>query len=120
MRFARTFKPHVEIDRLTASAVIAMVTLSVISVLPTVMMDQLPFPASLSLGVAVVLVLRFDRRFAAYYALTASIVALVKIGDLVSIEPGIGAIVFTAMVFLSLLAAMSFNPHEVRMESGHD
>lgn len=77
MRFARTFKPHVEIDRLTASAVIAMVTLSVISVLPTVMMDQLPFPASLSLGVAVVLVLRFDRRFAAYYALTASIVALV-------------------------------------------
>lgn len=77
MRFARTFKPHVEIDRLTASAVIAMVTLGVISVLPTVMMDHLPFPASLSLGVAVVLVLRFDRRFAAYYALTASIVALV-------------------------------------------
>lgn len=52
--------------------------------------------------------------------LVASIVALVKIGDLVSIEPGIGAIVFTVMVFLSLLAAMSFDPHEVRMESGHD
>ena len=52
--------------------------------------------------------------------LVASIVALVKIGDLVSIEPGIGAIVFTAMVFLSLLAAMSFDPHEVRMELSHD
>ncbi|MHC4246867.1 MAG: paraquat-inducible protein A [Planctomycetota bacterium] len=52
--------------------------------------------------------------------LVASIVALVKIGDLVSIEPGIGAVVFTAMVFLSLLAAMSFDPHEVRMESVHD
>ena len=52
--------------------------------------------------------------------LVASIVAMVKIGDLVSIEPGIGAIVFTAMVFLSLLAAMSFDPHEVRMEPSHD
>lgn len=52
--------------------------------------------------------------------LVASIVALVKIGDLVSIEPGIGAVIFTAMVFLSLLAAMSFDPHKVRMESGHD
>ena len=52
--------------------------------------------------------------------LVASIVALVKIGDLVSIEPGTGAFVFTTMVFLSLLAAMSFDPHEVRMESDHD
>jgi len=52
--------------------------------------------------------------------LVASIVALVKIGDLVSIEAGPGAVVFTTMVFLSLLAALCFDPHEVRMESSHD
>ncbi len=76
MRFARTFDPDVETVRLTASAVIAMVTLSVISALPTIMTDHLPFPASLSLGVAVILVLRFDRRFAAYYVIVGTIVAL--------------------------------------------
>jgi paraquat-inducible protein A len=48
--------------------------------------------------------------------LVAAIVAMIKIGDLVSIEPGTGALVFASMVTLSLLASMSFDPRLVRME----
>lgn len=76
MRIARTLKPHIEFDRLTTTALIAMITLNAVSILPTFMTDHVPFPASLSLGVALVLVLRFDRRFAAYYAIVATVFAL--------------------------------------------
>jgi paraquat-inducible protein A len=48
--------------------------------------------------------------------LVAALVAMIKIGDLVSIEPGTGALVFAGMVMLSLLASMSFDPRLVRME----
>ena len=48
--------------------------------------------------------------------LVAAVVAMVKIGDLVSIEPGAGAFIFAGMVALSLLASMSFDPRLVRVE----
>ena len=73
MRIARTFKSHAEFDRFTASALLAMIALNAISIPSAFMMDQPPFPASLSLGVALILVLRFDRRFAAYYAMVATL-----------------------------------------------
>ena len=43
--------------------------------------------------------------------LVALLVAFVKLGDLVAIEPGKGALAFAAMVLLSLLASLAFNPH---------
>lgn len=40
----------------------------------------------------------------------ALLAALVHVGALARIEPGVGAIAFTAVVILSMLAAMSFDP----------
>ena len=48
--------------------------------------------------------------------LVAAVVAMIKIGDLVSIEPGAGALIFAGVVVLSLLASMSFDPRLVRVE----
>ncbi len=42
--------------------------------------------------------------------LVALLVAMVKLGDLVSVRPGPGLAAFTAMVLLSLIAGMSFDP----------
>jgi paraquat-inducible protein A len=36
--------------------------------------------------------------------------ALVKIGNIATIEPGVGAIAFTSVVILTMFAAMSFDP----------
>jgi paraquat-inducible protein A len=43
--------------------------------------------------------------------LVAVVVAAVKLGDLVTVTPGPGVIVFGLVVVLSLLASMSFDPH---------
>ena len=43
--------------------------------------------------------------------LVAVFLAYVKLGDLLAISPGPGVAAFSAMVFLSLLAGMTFNPH---------
>lgn len=43
--------------------------------------------------------------------LVAALVAAVKLGDLVEITPGPGAVAFAAVVVLSLLASASFSPH---------
>ncbi len=43
--------------------------------------------------------------------LVAVLVAVLKLGDLVRVTPGPGAAAFTLMVVLSLIAAMSFDPH---------
>ena len=40
----------------------------------------------------------------------ALLVALVQVGNLAAIEPGIGAIAFASVVILTMLAAMSFDP----------
>lgn len=48
--------------------------------------------------------------------LVAALVALVKLGDLVRIEPGPGAAIFTIMVAFSLLASACFDPRAVRQE----
>ena len=49
--------------------------------------------------------------------LVAALVALVKLGDLVRIEPGIGAAFFSLMVIFSLLASASFDPRAIRVET---
>ena len=49
--------------------------------------------------------------------LVAALVALVKLGDLVRIEPGIGAAFFSVMVIFSLLASASFDPRAIRSET---
>lgn len=43
--------------------------------------------------------------------LVAVVVAAVKLGDLVTVTPGPGVVVFGGVVVLSLLASMSFDPH---------
>jgi paraquat-inducible protein A len=48
--------------------------------------------------------------------LVAAVVAMIKVGDLVSIEPGAGAFIFASVVVLSLLASMSFDSRLVRLE----
>ena len=48
--------------------------------------------------------------------LVAALVALVKLGDLVRIEPGPGAAIFAIMVGFSLLASACFDPRAVRQE----
>lgn len=48
--------------------------------------------------------------------LVAGLVAIVKLGDLVRIEPGPGAAIFAAMVGCSLLASAVFDPRAVRVE----
>lgn len=45
--------------------------------------------------------------------LVAMLAALVKLGDLVQIHVGVGAVVFVACVALSLFASMSFDPRIV-------
>ncbi|MEC8321173.1 MAG: paraquat-inducible protein A [Planctomycetota bacterium] len=49
--------------------------------------------------------------------LVAALVAIVKLGDLVRIEPGPGAAVFAVMVVFSLLASACFDPRAVRTET---
>jgi paraquat-inducible protein A len=44
---------------------------------------------------------------------TSLLVALVQLGDVMSIEPGVGAICFAGVVVLTMLAAMSFDPRLV-------
>ena len=48
--------------------------------------------------------------------LVAALVALVKLGDLVRIDPGPGAAIFAIMVAFSLLASACFDPRAVRQE----
>jgi paraquat-inducible protein A len=48
--------------------------------------------------------------------LVAVLVAMVKLGDLVQIEPGPGLWAFTLMVLLSLIASMVFNPTQMWSE----
>lgn len=43
--------------------------------------------------------------------LIAVVVAWIKMGDVVQVHPGPGALAFTACVLLSLLASASFDPH---------
>ncbi|MCP4797363.1 MAG: PAS domain-containing protein [Phycisphaeraceae bacterium] len=101
-------KPHIEFDRLTTTALIAMITLNAVSILPTFMMDHVPFPASLSLGVALVLVLRFDRRFAAYYAIVATVFALATwIGRGSSLAGSISVVAFLSIAILQGLALLA-------------
>lgn len=45
--------------------------------------------------------------------LVAVLVAMVKLGDLVQIQPGPGLWAFTLMVLLSLVASMVFNPTQM-------
>ncbi len=45
--------------------------------------------------------------------LLAFLVMLVKVGDLVSFQFGVGVVAFTLCVVMSLLASMSFDPHIV-------
>ena len=45
--------------------------------------------------------------------LVAIVVAVVKLGDMVHVTPGPGVVVFGAVVLLSLLASMSFDPHAI-------
>ncbi|MEA2093883.1 MAG: paraquat-inducible protein A, partial [Pseudomonadota bacterium] len=40
----------------------------------------------------------------------ALLVALVQVGSLATIVPGIGAVAFASVVILTMLAAMSFDP----------
>ena len=48
--------------------------------------------------------------------LVAALVALVKLGDLVRIEPGPGAAIFAVMVVFSLLASACFDPRSIHQE----
>ena len=45
--------------------------------------------------------------------LVALLVAAVKLGDLVSVTPGPGVAAFGAVVILSLLASMAYDPHAI-------
>lgn len=45
--------------------------------------------------------------------LVALLVAIVKLGDLVEVTPGMGVIVFGTVVILSLLASAAFDPHAI-------
>lgn len=49
--------------------------------------------------------------------LVAVLVAFVKLGDFVTIEPGPGVILFTAVVCLSLVSAMLFDPRAINIQS---
>jgi paraquat-inducible protein A len=40
----------------------------------------------------------------------ALLTALVQVGALATIQPGVGAIAFTSVVVLTMLAAMNFDP----------
>lgn len=45
--------------------------------------------------------------------LVAILVAIVKLGDLVTVTPGPGVVVFGLVVLLSMLASISFDPHAI-------
>ena len=45
--------------------------------------------------------------------LIAVLVAIVKLGDLVTVTPGPGVVVFGVVVFLSLVASAMFEPHAI-------
>jgi len=45
--------------------------------------------------------------------LVAIVVAIVKLGDLVQVTPGVGVVAFGAVVILSLLASAAFDPHAI-------
>ncbi len=45
--------------------------------------------------------------------LVAVLVAVVKLGDLVTVTPGPGVLVFGAVVILSLIASAMFDPHAI-------
>jgi paraquat-inducible protein A len=49
------------------------------------------------------------------------LVALVNLGTIASIEPGIGAIAFAAVVIITMIASMSFDPRLIwdRLETSH-
>ena len=47
--------------------------------------------------------------------LVAALVAFVKLGDVIDIQPGPGAVLFAMVVGLSLLAAMVFDPRAIRV-----
>ncbi|MEL7471865.1 MAG: paraquat-inducible protein A [Planctomycetota bacterium] len=49
--------------------------------------------------------------------LVAVLVALVKLGDVVEVQPGYGVVLFGCVVMLSLLASAAFDPHAI-WESG--
>ena len=49
--------------------------------------------------------------------LVAVLVAFVKLGDFVTIQPGPGVVLFSAVVILSLVSAMLFDPRAIRMDS---
>ena len=45
--------------------------------------------------------------------LVAVLVAATKLGDLVEVTPGLGVVAFGAVVVLSMLASMSFDPRAI-------
>jgi len=45
--------------------------------------------------------------------LVAVLVSVLKLGGVVTVTPGPGAVAFTLMVILSLAAAVSFEPHSL-------
>ena len=47
--------------------------------------------------------------------LVAALVAFVKLGDVIEIQPGEGAILFALVVALSLFSAMAFDPNAIRV-----
>ena len=49
--------------------------------------------------------------------LVAVLVAFVKLGDFVTIQPGPGVLLFSAVVLLSLISAMLFDPRAIRIDS---
>ena len=48
--------------------------------------------------------------------LVAALVAFVKLGEVVDIQPGPGAVLFAVVVGLSLLSAMAFDPAAIRVQ----
>jgi len=49
--------------------------------------------------------------------LVAALVAFVKLGDVIEIQPGEGAFLFALVVGLSLLSAMAFDPNAIRVRT---
>jgi paraquat-inducible protein A len=49
------------------------------------------------------------------------LVALVNLGTIATIEPGVGAIAFAAVVIITMIAAMAFDPRLIwdRQETAH-
>lgn len=52
--------------------------------------------------------------------LVALVVAMVKLGDIVTVTPGVGVVAFGAVVVLSLLASAAFDPHAIWEPSSGD